>query len=348
MVAAAPPFAPEVAAAPPPAPDCAPAVAELSDVAVDEMPWGPREIPVVHIFWHKHMLGIPSDTLAWPRMASLNEMPVEHRVCSVCLQGDNHETHQGTKWRCTEGCNFDVCENCGTMEHLSFGNVFSVAVSDGQSWIYKCFSFAPCCGEFIAGTFGCLFSLIGCFVVLPIKLLLCIEQSVCHCFFGDAMDHKAAEQSKKEAEEKLAAQREASINETSAIATAQMLAAPKPMTRPPPAVVLNAPQIPSVLRQIVPAKYHSPYGQTKKVGRTPKPAPPPPQAVQNPVDEMAGVAWLCDGCGTKAMEGSGVPRFMSTTRANYDLCRNCFRAGTLASNGPFNETVTPAGDPSKY
>ena len=345
---AEPALAPMTVAEPPFVPNHAPAVAELNDVAVDEVPQpvGPRVIPVVHIFWHKHMLGIPSDTLAWPRMASLNGLPVEHRVCSVCLQGDNHETHEGTKWRCTEGCNFDVCESCGTMEHISFGSVGSVLMSDGQSWIYKCFSAVPCCANFFVCTFSCFFSIVGCILVLPLKLCCCIEQSVCHCLFGEAMDHDAAEKSKKEAEEKLAAQREASLNETAAITAAEPLAAPRPMTQPPPKIIFIAPQVPGVIREILPPAYHSPYGQTK-IKRKPNPAPPPAPP-QNPVDDMAGVAWLCDGCGIKGMKGSGMPRFMSTTRKDYDLCRDCFRAGTLASNGPFKETVTPGGDPTKY
>jgi hypothetical protein len=70
----------------------------------------------------------------------------------------------------------------------------------------------------------------------------------------------------------------------------------------------------------------------------PQTTPPPPQVVvQNPLHH---VAWGCDGCGINAVEGSGMPRFKSTTREDYDLCRKCYKSGTLAANGPFNELST--------
>jgi hypothetical protein len=195
------------------------------------------------------MLGLPSDTLAWPRMAPLNGMPVEHRVCSVCLQGDNHLTHRGTHWRCTEGCNFDVCESCGTMEHVTIDNVANVAFSDTQHWLYKCFSKAPK----IVDLFTCILSLTACFVVLPVKLLCCIESSVCHCLFGERLDHAKSEREKKEAEEKLAAQRGAAMDEQIAVTSPVMVNAPKP------AMMFYAPPVPVIVQAILPQRYHNPY-----------------------------------------------------------------------------------------
>jgi hypothetical protein len=64
---------------------------------------------------------------------------------------------------------------------------------------------------------------------------------------------------------------------------------------------------------------------------------PPPQVVQNPLHQFA---WSCDGCGINAIEGSGMPRYRSTTREDYDLCRKCFTLGKLANNGPFEESST--------
>ena len=259
--------------------DVAPAGAELkadSVIVVDPT----RVIPCVKIFWHGHMLGLPSDTLAWPHMAPLNDMPVEHRVCSVCLQGDNHETHEGTKWRCTEGCNFDACESCGAMEHWSIDNVASVTFSDGQHWCHKCFARVPWLGCAFECLFSTLASLIGVFCVLPCKLLCCIEQSVCHCLFGERLDHDAAEQTKKETEERLAAQRAAKANEASALGVSQndaaataeeMLAAPKPMTLAPPTPTMSfvAPPIPAIMRPLIPEAYHRPYGGTPTLGAGP-------------------------------------------------------------------------------
>ncbi len=233
------------------------------DITQAPQPLGPRVIPCQKIFWHKHILGLPSDTLAWPRMAPLNGMPMDHRVCSVCLQGDDHSTHQGTKWRCTEGCNFDVCESCGTMEHMSIDNVVSVTFSDTQHWCYKCFSFAPCLGQLFSCLWALVFGLLGFFVVLPCKLLCCIETSVCHCLFGERLDHAAAEQAKKEAEEKLAAQRNAASNEATALgmineANATGVSALMPY-QAPGAVMFHPPPIPGIMRPFIPEAYHNPY-----------------------------------------------------------------------------------------
>jgi hypothetical protein len=57
-------------------------------------------------------------------------------------------------------------------------------------------------------------------------------------------------------------------------------------------------------------------------------------------EEDDGVSWSCDGCGIDAMEGSGMPRFESTTRKDYDLCRKCYMSGKLEHNGPFTEFST--------
>jgi len=237
----------------------------------------PEQIQCTKIFWHKHMLGLPSDTLAWPRMASLNGLPVEYRVCSVCLQGDNHVTHRGTHWRCTEGCNFDACVSCGAMEHVSIDNVANVAFSDTQHWLYKCFSRAPC----IMALFSCTLSLVAFFCVLPFKLVCCIESGVCNYLFGERLDHDKAERDKTDAEEKLAAQREAAKNEQAAMTApavanpmvyvtqpaVAMVAAPTPsppstnpmVYTPKPAVLFYAPKIPIIVQQFVPQAYHSPY-----------------------------------------------------------------------------------------
>jgi hypothetical protein len=67
----------------------------------------------------------------------------------------------------------------------------------------------------------------------------------------------------------------------------------------------------------------------------PKTTPPP---TQNPLHH--DVAWGCDGCGLNAVEDSGMPRFSSTTRHDYDLCRKCYTSSKFAANGPFEEFTT--------
>ena len=229
-------------------------------VNVDQVPQfvGPREIPCQKIFWHKHFLGLPSDNIAWPNMAPLIGLPMEHRVCSVCLN-----EMSGTKWRCTQGCNFDVCETCGTMEHISVDNVFNVTFSDTSHWMHRLFSWSPRIGSLFSCFHHVIFLVIFLAVVVPCKLLCCFEQSVCHCLFRERLDHAAAEKAKAEAEKKLAVQRGAAsaeattigaINEAKAMATTPY--------RPPArsAVMLHMPPLPPMVRQFVPEQFHYQYG----------------------------------------------------------------------------------------